>query len=168
MVACLIGLGSNLGDRRENLEAAVSRLRRHAALHVRSVSQWRETAPVGGPPEQPPFLNGAVLLETALAPHELLDVLQHIEADLGRRRTERWGPRTIDLDLLLYGQLVLDTPTLVLPHPRMAGRRFVLEPAAEVAGAMLHPASGWSVARLLQHLNEEAPSAIAPGSADEG
>ena len=126
-------------------------------IAVAAVSCWRETAPVGGPPGQPPFLNGALLAETSLAPHDLLAALQQIENDLGRRRAERWGPRTIDLDLLLYDELVLDTPSLTLPHPRMAWRRFVLEPAAEVAGAMLHPTIGWTIARLLEHLNTARP-----------
>jgi deoxyadenosine/deoxycytidine kinase len=87
----------------------------------------------------------------------LLNSLQQIENRLGRRRAERWGSRTIDLDLLLYDELALDTPSLVLPHPRMAWRRFVLEPAAEVAGAMLHPTTCWTVARLLEHLNSAWP-----------
>ena len=87
----------------------------------------------------------------------MLACLEQIENRLGRRRTERWGPRTIDLDLLLYDELVLDTPTLVLPHPRMAWRRFVLEPAAEVAGTMLHPTIRWTIARLLEHLNSARP-----------
>jgi 2-amino-4-hydroxy-6-hydroxymethyldihydropteridine diphosphokinase len=168
MAACLIGLGSNLGDRRANLDAAVVRLRQHAALHVLSVSQWRETPPAGGPPGQPQFLNCAALLETPLAPHDLLRALQQIETDLGRRRTERWGPRAIDLDLLLCGQVVLDTPALVLPHPRMAWRRFVLEPAAEVAGAMIHPTTGWSIARLLEHLNTVAPYVALAGAIGAG
>jgi len=86
----------------------------------------------------------------------LLGCLQRIEDQLGRRRTERWGPRTIDLDLLLYDKLVLDTPSLVLPHPRMAWRRFVLQPATEVAGTMVHPIIGWTVARLLEHLDATA------------
>ena len=96
-------------------------------------------------------------LETPLPPHELLGCLQQIEGELGRRRAERWGPRPIDLDLLLYDELILTTPELVLPHPRMAWRRFVLEPAAEVAGSMIHPTIGWTVARLLAHLNESMP-----------
>ena len=113
--------------------------------------------PIGGPPDKQRFLNGALRAETSLGPHELLACLQQIENRLGRQRAERWGPRTIDLDLLLYDELVLDTPSLVLPHPRMAWRRFVLEPAAEVAGAMLHPTIGWTIARLLEHLNSAPP-----------
>jgi 2-amino-4-hydroxy-6-hydroxymethyldihydropteridine diphosphokinase len=168
MASCLIGLGSNLGDRRANLEAAVARLRQHAALRVLSVSQWRETAPVGGPAGQSPFLNGATLVETSLAPHDVLAALQQIEDRLGRRRAAQWGPRSIDLDLLLYEQAVLDAPALVLPHPRMAWRRFVLEPAAEVAGAMLHPTTGWSVARLLEHLNAATPYVAVAGAIGAG
>ena len=121
------------------------------------MSAWRETAPIGGPPGQASFFNGALRAETSLGPHELLACLGQIENRLGRQRTDRWGPRTIDLDLLLYDELVLSTPTLVLPHPRMAWRRFVLEPAAEVAGAMLHPTIRWTIARLLTHLNSAPP-----------
>jgi deoxyadenosine/deoxycytidine kinase len=96
-------------------------------------------------------------LETSLPPRELLGLLQQIENELGRHRTERWGPRPIDLDLLLYDELVLATPELTLPHPRLTWRRFVLEPAAEVAGSMIDPTTGWSIARLLAHLNESMP-----------
>jgi hypothetical protein len=103
------------------------------------------------------FLNGAVRVETSLAPQALLDALLAIETSLGRRREARWGPRTIDLDLLLYGNLVQETPDLVVPHPRMAWRRFVLEPAAEVGGSLLHPSTGWTVAELLDHLNTARP-----------
>jgi 2-amino-4-hydroxy-6-hydroxymethyldihydropteridine diphosphokinase len=157
MPVCLISLGSNLGNRRENLEAAAARLAVHPQIRLLARSMWRETAPVGGPTGQDRFLNGAIRIETSLAPHELLACLQQTEAELGRQRIERWGPRTIDLDLLLYGDLVINTPTLVVPHPRMAWRRFVLEPAAEVGESLIHPTIGWSVARLLVHLNDSAP-----------
>jgi 2-amino-4-hydroxy-6-hydroxymethyldihydropteridine diphosphokinase len=157
MPVSLVSLGSNLGNRQENLDAAVARLAAHPHVRIVARSQWRETSAVGGPAEQGDFLNGALKIETSLAPHELLACLQQIENELGRRRDVRWGPRTIDLDLLLYDEQVLATPTLVLPHPRMAWRRFVLEPAAEAAGEMIHPTIGWSVGRLLAHLDDSAP-----------
>jgi 2-amino-4-hydroxy-6-hydroxymethyldihydropteridine diphosphokinase len=157
MATCLIGLGSNLGDRRQALDQAVRRFRRHCQVHVTATSRWHETTPVGGPPGQEPFLNGAAVLETALEPEALLAVLHRIEADFGRSRTERWGPRRLDLDLLLYGELALETAALTIPHPRMAWRRFVLEPAAEVAREMVHPATGWTIGRLLHHLNTAVP-----------
>ncbi len=160
MPACLIGLGSNQGNRRHLLETAVARIVADAHVQGVALSSWRETAPIGGPPGQPPFLNGALATETMLSPQALLACLQQIENDLGRRRRQRWAPRTIDLDLLLYDDVVCDAPALQLPHPRMAWRRFVLEPAAEVAGAMRHPTTGWSVARLLDHLNT-APAYVA-------
>ncbi len=163
MPICLVSLGSNEGSRQENLEAAAARLAAHAGITLVARSSWRETAPVGGPPGQADFLNAAVKLETSLPPHELLGRLRQIESELGRHRTERWGPRPIDLDLLLYDELIVTTPELVLPHPRMAWRRFVLEPAAEVAGAMTHATIGWSVARLLAHLNESVPYVAVTG-----
>jgi 2-amino-4-hydroxy-6-hydroxymethyldihydropteridine diphosphokinase len=156
MPVCLIGLGSNQGNRHEILDAAVARLRECPQVTLIARSAWHETAPIGGPVGQEDFLNGALTLETSLAPHELLAVLRQIEDQFGRQRTGRWAPRTIDLDLLLYDELVLNTPTLVLPHPRLAVRRFVLAPAAEVAGAMRHPTIRWTVARLLEHLDTSA------------
>jgi 2-amino-4-hydroxy-6-hydroxymethyldihydropteridine diphosphokinase len=152
MPLCLIGLGSNEGNRQATLDAAVGELARQPKISILAVSSWHETAPVGGPARQSHFLNGVVRVDTSFEAPALLSCLQRIENRLGRQRTEHWGPRTIDLDLLLYDAMVLDTPSLVLPHPRMAWRRFVLEPAAEVAGAMLHPTIGWTVARLLGHL----------------
>ena len=153
MSECLIGLGSNLGDRRHMLDEAVLRLACHAAVRLVAQSPWIETPPAGGPAGQSPYLNGAMVVETALAPEALLNLLQQIEAALGRERREHWGPRVIDLDLLLCGQTVCQTPSLTLPHPRMTWRRFVLEPAALVAGDALHPLSGWTLRQHLDHLN---------------
>ena len=130
------------------------RLQQHPDIKVARQSRYYETRPAGGPDGQSAFLNAAAVLQTSLSPQTLLTELQKIEADLGRRRIEHWGPRTIDLDLLLYDNLTQTGPDLVIPHPRMAWRRFVLEPAAEVAPKMLHPVMGWSVARLLGHLNQ--------------
>ena len=156
MSVCLIGLGSNLGDRRQMIEQAVAQLAGQAAVRVRGQSPWQETPPAGGPPGQPPFLNGAVVVETSLPPEAMLEFLHEVEARLGRRRQDRWGPRPIDLDLLLYDREVRQTPALTLPHPRMTWRRFVLEPAALVAAAMVHPLTGWTVQQHLDHLNSSA------------
>ena len=123
---------------------------------------------VGGPEGQRPYLNGALLLETSLEPEALLTRLLQIEAELGRCRSTRWDQRTIDLDLLLYDSLVVRSPELELPHPRMAVRRFVLEPAAEVAGSMVHPTIGWSVDRLLEHLCSATPYAAIVGPPESG
>jgi 2-amino-4-hydroxy-6-hydroxymethyldihydropteridine diphosphokinase len=125
-------------------------------VQIVAASRQRQTAAIGGPPDQPAYLNAAVLIETALSPHELARHLSAVEKLLGRQRGERWAARTIDLDLLLYDELTIVTPTLTVPHPRMAIRRFVLEPAAEVAPDMVHPGIGWTVARLLEHLNQAA------------
>ncbi len=169
MAYCLIGLGANLGDRGRALDAAVERL---ACAEVRVVakSRYRQTEPVGGPPGQTPYLNGAVLVETALTPRALLRRMQSIELELGRRRDEevRWGARPIDLDLLLYDTLMLFSEGLTVPHPRMAWRRFVLEPAAEIAGAMRHPTTNWTVARLWNHLNSTLNYVAVSGPAGAG
>jgi 2-amino-4-hydroxy-6-hydroxymethyldihydropteridine diphosphokinase len=156
MPRSLVALGSNLGDRGKALSRAVELLRANPRIPSLTCSRFHETAPIGGAPGQGPFLNAAVCLETTLPPLALHAALRHIEGSLGRQRGERWAPRAIDLDLLLYGDLVLDTEALRVPHPRMAFRRFVLEPAVEVASDMVHPAIGWTVARLLEHLNAAA------------
>lgn len=168
MPFALIGLGANLGPREETLGRAVDGLAATARVRVAAVSRWHVTRPVGGPPGQPPFLNGAALLETALDPHALLARLKTIEQALGRTRAERWAPRTIDLDLLLYEELTLDGPDLAVPHPAMAWRRFVLEPAAEIASRMVHPTTGWTVARLLEHLNAARPYVAIAGPPGAG
>ena len=157
MAACLIGLGSNLGPRRSTLARAWELLAQEPAVSLLARSAELQTQPVGGPPGQQPYLNAAALLATTLAPEALLARLQSIERQLGRTRGTHWGPRTLDLDLLLYDQAVIRTPALVVPHPRMAWRRFVLQPAAEIAPEMVHPTTGWTIARLLAHLDTALP-----------
>jgi 2-amino-4-hydroxy-6-hydroxymethyldihydropteridine diphosphokinase len=136
-----VGLGANLGDREGTIREALRLLDAHEDVTVAAVSTLRETDPVGVV-DQPRFLNGAAALDTDLAPRALLDLLLDVERDLGRVRAERWGPRTIDLDLLLYGLAVVDEPGLTLPHPRLHERRFVLEPLAELAPGLKVPGHG--------------------------
>jgi 2-amino-4-hydroxy-6-hydroxymethyldihydropteridine diphosphokinase len=168
MSRCLIGLGSNSGDRAWHLDEALRRLAANARLQLLRKSTWRETQPIGGPVGQNRYLNGAVILDTSLGPHELLQLLNEVESQLGRRRARRWDARTIDLDLLLYDDLVLSATDLQLPHPRMAWRRFVLEPAAEIAGEMRHPTVGWTIARLLEHLDTARPYVAVSGPIGAG
>src|SRR5438132_11276410 len=125
-----IALGSNLGDQCRFLDQALQLLREHPQVRIMQVSSYHETAPVGGPSGQGPYLNAAAELQTDLPPRGLLRVLLEIESRLGRVRQERFGPRTIDLDLLLYGDVVSDDAELALPHPRMHDRLFVLRPLA--------------------------------------
>lgn len=149
----IIALGSNLGDRRRHIEQSLEALKA-AGLAVGRVSMLRETDPVGGPEAQRRYLNGVALLETDLSPQELLKKLLAIEADLGRVRTETNGPRTIDLDLIGYGEATIDEPYLVVPHPRLQDRFFVLEPLAEVAPEWRHPVFRKSATDLLAALRE--------------
>jgi 2-amino-4-hydroxy-6-hydroxymethyldihydropteridine diphosphokinase len=137
-----VGLGANLGDRESTLRAAVDAVSAEEGIEVVSVSTLRETEPVGVG-EQPRFLNGAVELETTLTARELLDRLLAVEQRFGRIRIPgEHGPRTLDLDLLLYGDEVIDEPGLAVPHPRLHERRFVLEPLAELAPGLLVPGRG--------------------------
>jgi 2-amino-4-hydroxy-6-hydroxymethyldihydropteridine diphosphokinase len=140
-----VGLGANLGDREASIRTAA------ALLAVRRLSTIRETEPWGNP-DQPPFLNAVAELETGLAARELLDRLLGVETSLGRTREgPRWGPRTIDLDLLLYGSERLDEPGLTVPHPHLHERLFVLEPLAELEPALEVPGKG-AVSDLLARL----------------
>jgi len=160
MVSCLLGLGSNLGDRVGNLLLALDELRRHPEIHVARVSSLIETTPVGGPPGQRNFFNAAAVVETTLAPPDLWALFAEIEKKLGRLRNERWGPRTLDLDLLLYGDAIVETPDLEIPHPRMHERRFVLAPAAEVAAQWRDPRTNQTVDQLLVSLSDHSPGAV--------
>ncbi|MGC1783159.1 MAG: 2-amino-4-hydroxy-6-hydroxymethyldihydropteridine diphosphokinase [Acidobacteriaceae bacterium] len=149
-----IGLGSNLEDREANMRSAITALRRIGS--VEKISSFYETEPVGTI-SQPDFLNAVVTLQTELSPEYLLAALLRIERDHGRDRsaTPPKGPRTLDLDLLAYDDLVLETPSLTLPHPSLAGRRFVLVPLAEIAPEWRHPVNRKTASQLLAELSEE-------------
>jgi len=151
---CLIGCGANEGARREQLNQAIDMLRFMPGVRLVDVSQFLETLPVGGPPGQSPYLNAACLIETTFKPAEVLDMLLAVENTLHRSRETRWGPRTIDLDLLLYDDCVLKTECLQVPHPRMTTRRFVLEPAAAIAANLKHPVAGCTIRELLENISE--------------
>lgn len=162
-----IALGSNLGDRHATLESAVRALALVPGVEVRRVSPFIETDPVG-PGAQGAYLNGAAVLLTTRSPRDLLRCMQRIEIAHGRDRatTERWGPRTLDLDLILYADRQTEEPGLTLPHPEFRGRLFVLEPLGAIAPEMVDPGTGHTLARLLDDLRraEERPRASGPGA----
>ncbi len=133
-----IGLGSNMGDRERNLFSAYDHIVTTEGIESLKLSRFYETAPFGGP-LQPMFLNAALGITTNLSPHQLLERFQHIENLMGRVRTVKWGPRIIDIDILLYGDEVVDDVHLKIPHPLMHTRLFVLEPFAEIAPNFVHP-----------------------------
>ncbi len=148
-----IALGSNLGNAGKNLREAVGRIAAIPGVRVAKLSSVYRTEPVGGPP-QPPYLNAAVGIETSLGPGALLRALRGIERGMGRARGARNAPRTIDLDILLFGRRMIRAARLSVPHPRMSGRRFVLAPLAEIAGGALHPAAGMTIAALLDAVED--------------
>jgi 2-amino-4-hydroxy-6-hydroxymethyldihydropteridine diphosphokinase len=154
-----VALGSNLGDRRAYLERALELLRSEPGVQVQRVSGLYETDPVGGPSGQEPYFNAVAEVVSDLTPRKLLDTLLRCEEALGRVRHERDGPRTIDLDLLLYDDRVLDEPGLVVPHPRLHQRLFVLRPLTDLAPGLYHPVQRKTIADLLADLQGLRPSA---------
>lgn len=151
-VNAYVALGANLGDRVTNLRRALGLMAKCPGIDVMRVSSFFENPAVGGPADSPDFLNGAAEIHTTLPPRVLLNQLLEIEKQLNRIRSEKWSPRTIDLDLLLYGSQIIDEPGLTVPHPLMHERRFVLEPLAELAPNAIHPVLNRSIADLLKSL----------------
>lgn len=149
MITCYIALGSNLDDPESQLQRAVDALREHPALRLATVSSVYRSAPVG-PGEQPDYLNAVLAAITDLAPLELLDALQAVENAQGREREERWAPRTIDLDILLYGDEVIDDPRLQVPHPAMAERNFVLVPLTDICSPEMKMPAGKTLGELVE------------------
>ncbi|HTW94075.1 MAG TPA: 2-amino-4-hydroxy-6-hydroxymethyldihydropteridine diphosphokinase [Tepidisphaeraceae bacterium] len=147
-----VALGSNLGDRAATIAAAVELLRQTPGIEIKKLSALLENPAVGGPPDSPPFLNAVAEIDTTLSAADLLGRLLSIEAELGRQRHQRWAPRNIDLDLILYGREIIESPGLTVPHPRMHERRFVLQPLAEIAPLAVHPQLKKTAADLLRYL----------------
>ena len=150
MTTAYLGLGSNLGDRENNLRMAVSLFRQQVSLLA--LSSVYETEPWGYIP-QPTFLNLVCAVETSLSPQGLLALAQGVERDLGRVSTFRYGPRTMDVDILLYGDEVIETPDIQIPHPLFSERAFVLVPLVEIAPSLVHPALGKSIAKLFKEVS---------------
>ena len=154
MVIAYIGIGANLGDRAENIRAAIEKMGQLQNTQVMAVSTLLENPAVGGPIDSPAFINAAAELKTALHPGDLLHGMLAIERILGRFRKEKWGPRPIDLDLLLYGDQIIHENDLTVPHPLMHQRRFVLQPLAEIAPDAMHPRQHQTIAAMLRDLKE--------------
>lgn len=156
----LIGIGSNVGDKRKNCERAVACLRVRPRIRVAKISQWHQTKALCLPGEtQPDFINGAAQLETSLTPESLHQALKAVEVEMGRPpNPKKWQPRIIDLDLLFYGGRILETPRLKIPHPHAHLRRFVLQPLAEIAPDFIHPILKKGVASLYRDMLEKNPS----------
>jgi len=131
MVVCYLGIGSNLGNRRNNIKKALDYLAKTKGIKIEKTSRIYETEPVGGPAQRK-FLNAAIKIKTSLTPQLFLKIIKKIEKDLGRRKTVRFGPREIDLDILLYGNKIIKRRDLTIPHPRMFEREFVLKPLREI------------------------------------
>lgn len=154
MVTAYIGLGANLGDREANINRALVEIARSAGCKLTRVSSIYETEPVGFR-DQPDFLNAVAEIETDLRPRELMAVLSEIERRIGRKEIFKWGPRIVDLDILLYGDQSLKEDNLEIPHPEMRQRAFVLTPLAEIAPQVRHPASGLTAQEMSAEIGGE-------------
>jgi 2-amino-4-hydroxy-6-hydroxymethyldihydropteridine diphosphokinase len=152
-VTAYIALGANLGERERTIAAALEKLEHTPGVNVTKVSTLMETPSVGGPPDSPPYVNAAAEIVTSLPAPALLARLLEIEHELGRVRREKWGPRVIDLDLLLYGDATITAEGLQIPHPMMHQRRFVLAPLEQIAPDANHPTSNKSVRALLAEVD---------------
>jgi 2-amino-4-hydroxy-6-hydroxymethyldihydropteridine diphosphokinase len=161
-VTAYLALGANLGDRKKNIRAALESLGNIEGTTVVCVSSFLENPAVGCAPDAPPFLNVAAKIQTTLGSHALLHRILQIEQQLGRIRREKWEPRPIDIDLLLYGDEIISSQELVIPHPLMHERRFVLQPLAEIAPDAVHPVLQMTVGGLLQNLDPQPLSPRAP------
>ncbi|MBN3922439.1 2-amino-4-hydroxy-6-hydroxymethyldihydropteridine diphosphokinase [Nostoc sp. NMS4] len=146
-----LALGSNIGDSQAILEAAIETLAQTPGILLEARSNWYQTKAIG--PPQPDYLNGCATLQVKILPQQLLEILLGVEQQFGRVRQERWGPRILDLDLLLYDDIILDTPNLQIPHPRMRDRAFVLVPLAEIAPDWVEPVSGCVIKELLKEVD---------------
>lgn len=155
MKTVFIALGSNLGDRLEQLRAGIKLLERHPEIGVRAKSRIFETEPFGVNSAQGAYLNAAAKLETSLSAHELLNIMLEVERTKGRERKERWGARTLDLDILLYGSEIISEPNLEIPHPRMLERSFVLAPLADIAANLEIPGRATSVQQAFEKLGSD-------------
>lgn len=153
VVTAYLALGANLGDRKRNIRDAVGLLVATEGVTVTQVSSLLDNPAVGGEPDAPPFLNAAAEIKTTLGSHALLHRILEIEQKLGRVRRQKWESRIIDIDLLLYGDVIISSQELVIPHPLMHERRFVLQPLAEIAPEAVHPVLQMTTAGLLQNLD---------------
>ncbi len=167
MALALVAFGANIGDSKETLTRAIGLLAEQPEIVIGTRSRWYRTMAVGGPVGQDDFMNGALTLETTLVPLELLAVLYQVEQQLGRKRRIRWDARTLDLDLLLYEAQTLSQEGLLLPHPRMTFRRFVMQPAVEVAPKMIHPVLRCRLKVLLQRLEAGPERLLITGGTEQ-
>ena len=148
-----LGLGSNLGDRLATLRQVRQTLHQTDDIQVTATSSIYQTSPVGGPSDQPDYLNGVLEISTTLEPLALMNICQSIEANFGRQREVHWGARTLDIDLLFYSDCVIDSKELQLPHPRLEERGFVLQPLCDLAAEMIHPQHGQTLTSLLAKIS---------------
>jgi 2-amino-4-hydroxy-6-hydroxymethyldihydropteridine diphosphokinase len=167
MDTVLVALGSNLGDRQAILDQAITGLKSLPHTQVRAVSSYHQTTPIGGPPGQGEFLNAAARLETTFGPADFHSRLVELEQQAGRTRRVRWGERTLDLDVIMFEDQIIEMPALIVPHPRFFTRRFVLEPLAEIAADSIDPKTGRAIGDLLSTLDRRAVALPGWGAAAE-